>query len=389
MSSQRVESVEINTKKSQPIPASAGRIVLLAAISLLSGLGVADWYNNSSVGHFTGYLKAQTETILARRAGRIQEISVQTGQVVSAGEVVMVLADGDLQNELDLKNQKISSLSATLKQAQARAEVELAWRTKSLDTEVFNTQMQLAHYLKGQLTENIANLAWQEYIKNYNSLTSSDSSENIFKSLIYDSRLPDEERITAMLRQEASRNAAEVFSAQVHICEKRLKDLEQLKSSLPEKIRRAEGVDVAESQLEIAQAELKQLEQQREKLTVCAVSYGTVGVFRKQVGDRTEAGEVIVELFDRDQLFLEVDIPSRKLSSFPEGADVELSFPNGLKRTGRVTGVPPEAIVRRQSAGFASAADSYITLAIERTGKIWPEVPIGAAVNVVHAESSQ
>ena len=87
------------------------------------------------------------------------------------------------------------------------------------------------------------------------------------------------------MRREAARNATEVFSAQVEICDERLEELRRLKAVLPEQIRCANGVDVAAARLEQAKSELARLDEQRAAMRLKAPVSGTVGVFRRSVGE--------------------------------------------------------------------------------------------------------
>jgi multidrug resistance efflux pump len=144
---------------------------------------------------------------------------------------------------------------------------------------------------------------------------------------------------------------------------------------LPEKIRKAAGVGVAEAKLAQTTDQLRSLNQQKSEMTVKASGHGLVGSYVKQPADPVSAGEALVMILDRDQPFVEVDVPSREIKRIKVGQKIRLEFA-GEERMGRVEAIAPQAHRRDQTA------DSWITIRIRPSGKLWPEVPIGSSVSV-------
>ncbi len=383
MSSVASEVTSKVSSESAAPAAPAHRVLFCAVLALGAGLGLAVSLEKSGAAPINGYLQAERATVVSTQTGRIREFRVKVGDVLRANQPVAVLADDDLEAELATAKREVAALTALLEQRQAKAQVELDWRLKELESDDFETRLKSATYLKEQFSQQIAGVAWKDFVDGFDALSSNAIDEDLYKSLIYQSRITaDEARIRAVLQQEAANNATEVFAAQVEMCNQRLKKLEALKQQLPERIRRAVGVDVAESQLAHATAAIERLEQRKQNLTLLAPAYGTVGELRRKPGDRISADEPIVELFDADQQFLVADVPTQLVESFPIDTEVYLRFPGDQYRTGRVSRVRPLATPAATSTGDRVCGETVVKLRIEHSGKLWPQAPIGSAVQV-------
>ncbi|MFK7778992.1 MAG: HlyD family efflux transporter periplasmic adaptor subunit [Gimesia sp.] len=352
------------------------RAIIILVIALAGGISCAQWMRGIRVESYVGSLQAPKTVITAKNNAVIQEIYVKEGQIVSSGEIVVALFDHDLDQNWKAKQQELVSLEAELEQSKAKTEVELALRNKEIDSEVFNAKLKSSQYLKEQYIQQITNLAWQDFLQDYDSLSSNGSNEEVFRSLVYESRLPDENRITAMLRQESARNSAEVFSARVKLCEEQMAELKAIQKKLPKQIRLAMGVEVMMNRLERVKGELRQLELQRDALLVKAGGYGIVGRFEKEVGDSVKKGAPIVKLFDKEHPFLIVEVPSRKISLFKKGTEVKITFSGNRKGKGIVQKISEQAI---QKTGVG---ESVILVYLEPAGRLWPDLPMGSTVDI-------
>ena len=383
MSSVASESTQKVSSETVAPAAPPHRVLLLAVLAFCGGLGLTIAFEQSAPAPISGYLQAKRATVVSTQSGRILEFRVKVGDVLRANQAVAVLADDDLEAELAAATREVAALTAQLEQRQAKAKVELDWRLKELESDGFEIRLKSATYLKEQFSQQIARVAWKDFVDGFDALSSIADHEDLFKSLIYQSRITaDEARIRAVLQQEAANNASEVYSVQIEMCNQRLKNLASLKQQLPERIRRAVGVDVAEARLAQATAAIERLEQRKQSLTLLAPAYGTVSELRKKTGDRISAEEPIVELFDADQQFLIVEVPTQMLEDFAVDTKVYLRFPGDQHRTGRVSDVPPVATPATALPGTASQGDTVAKLRIAHSGKLWPNAPIGSAVQV-------
>ncbi|MFI4848297.1 MAG: HlyD family secretion protein [Gimesia chilikensis] len=352
------------------------RALVILMIALVGGVSCAQWVRGLRVDSYVGSLQAPKTIVTARTDAVIQKMHVTEGQTVDSEDIVVTLFDRSLEKNWQVKQQQLAALEAQLEQSKAKTEVELALRNKEIESEVFQAKLKSSQYLKEQYIHQITNLAWQDFLQDYDSISSSGSNEEVFRSLVYESRLPDENRITAMLRQESARNSAEVFAARVKLCEEQMAELKALQRKLPQQIRLAMGVEVIKNRLEQVKNELKQLETQREDLQLRAGRYGTVGMLEKEVGDTIQKGAPILELFDKDHPYLLIEVPSRKISLFEEGTQVKILFSGDLKGKGVVRKISEQAVRKPGSS------ESLILVHVEPAGPLWPDLPMGTTVDI-------
>ena len=362
------------------IPAPMGRTILIAAVALAISLGLTRWLDISSSRSYTAYLHSHVTLITADCDARIHEILIDEGEMAEAGQAIFLLKSEGATLKPAVKRREVSELGAELEQSRAKAEVDLAWRLKNLRAEILETRLKSANFLKARFNQRVEEYAWQKFLEQSDNTLALPA--DVFQSLVFESTQPDETRVRAMLNHEAAHNAIEVSSVLIDLCERRLKELEKLESDLPEKIQRAAGLDAAESRLAWAREELQQIEQPQTKRSVTTPAYGTVGIYRKKVGERVAVGEPIVELLDGDRRFLTLQIPSRSLPHFAVDAEVALEFPGGDQRTGIVRRIPPQTSDVGRDIGTSDSDDAPITLRIDPVDRLWPEVPIGSAVTV-------
>lgn len=375
-------------KTGRPIhtPASPVRIVLAVIVALGGGVFLTRWLDNSGRQQYSGYTQAEKSIITADANARIQRWFVKPGDHLSPNQPLVVLNDESIAEQRAAKLREIESFAAEVAQAQARAEVELAWRQKELDTEIFQTKLRSAGFLKEQLTHQMENLAWQEFVDQWDGRPGSITPEDIFQSVTYERLQPaDESRVRAMLRQDAARNALEVNAAQLDICDARLNELKEVRNELSERIRVSLGIDVAEANLQRARRELQEIEAKQTPTTLSATAYGTVGTIYKQAGETVAAGDAIIELFDNDRRFITVDIPTESLKQIAVGDEVQLAFAGESKRVGQIALIPPQAQRCRTpvETGETNSDDAVVTVRIEPAGKLWPDIPVGARVEVI------
>jgi multidrug resistance efflux pump len=363
------------------LPAPLGRALLMAALALLAGWGSMVWLDNQGTTVFTGIVHAPLQSVTSPVDGRVVEFTAEAHDLVHKGGPIAILEDRHFVGRVNEQRSEVARLQDELAQAEARAEVDLAWRLKDLQAEIHQTKLKAADLLRQRLMRDVENLAWGELRNGSEWPVLLASAEEIF-STINDPRLPsDELRIRAALREEAARNASEVLTAQIELCDQRLSELRELSLQLPNKVRQAAGISRALTKLAAVQQQLGHLESQPALVTAAAAAYGVVGVFRKQIGSPVAQGETIVDLLDLDNPFLVVHVRSRELDQFSVGKEVSVEFPGRIKRTGVVHSIPPQTEDGRSTA-TAVEGETHVRVRIDRTGKLWPEVPVGSTVDV-------
>lgn len=361
-----------------PPPAPWGRTLVLIVLTAAASYHLTQAMEQGGAVRYAGRLRAESATLTAAHAGRIEQWLVAPGDEAAYRQPLLVLADDGLAERVARQRLEHAALLAEWKQAQARAEVDLAWRLKELESEILATQLRTADFLKEQFNQQMEGVAWREFVGPCGEGGDEPAaSRGAFQPVFYEVGTPDEARVRALLRQEAALNAAETFAAQIKLCEQRLAELAQLKRDLPEHVRRAAGVDVAELRLKRCEAELQALQDQQARLSLDSPAGGIVGEFQKRAGEEVAAGDPIVVILDHDRRYITVDVPSREVPALAVGTRVALFFPGGHERAGRVKQVAPHT-----TAEDASGSDALVRVRIEPAGKLWPTAPIGSAVEV-------
>ncbi len=360
------------------LPSSPVKAILFASLALVSGLGLTRLIAPVESARFTGSLQAESTIVTAERGARIEELLAETGTDMQPGGLIVRLQDTELEQQAARKRADVDRFKAELAQANARAAVEFSWRRKQLDSEIFETELKVAGYLKEQFSLEVTSVAWDGFLANLNDRVATDLTDSVVLQSVAHATpaFPDEERIRALLRKQSAENAAEVYATQIEMCETRLNGLKKLKDELAAQIRTANGIDVAESRLAQADGELKNLEARLAELTLESSTYGTVGLYQKQVGDVVEPGETIVSLFDEERRFVTVLVPTTSAPLFQSEALVQIEFANGEVREGIVQAHPPQTVLDSDSE------ETHIELRILPSGKLWPVLAIGSSVSV-------
>ncbi|MEK6261508.1 MAG: HlyD family efflux transporter periplasmic adaptor subunit [Planctomycetota bacterium] len=364
-------------------PATSRRMAILCLVALAAGIGVATWIEVRGATSYAGQLQARTTSVAAGRAARIASMTVTTGQRVVPGEKLLELADDRLTGQITAKKRELIELEADVQRVKATADVELEWRRRELQSELFQTQLKATSVSQEKLNKQVEQLAWQEHLTGR--ITDLDAGPSLveaaspFRPIILNTHVMDERRVQAMLKEDAAAAAAESLAAQLTLCEQQLERLKKLGEDLPNKVRLSAGVELAETRLARVREELSSLEQQRESLTIVSPSHGVVGAVHHEPGDLVEPGSTIIELFDDDRRHLTASIPSSAVARLKPGTKLTLIFPSGYKRIGLVAAIPPQAM---SESSTEPSDDSQVAVRIEPAGKLWPKIPIGSRIKV-------
>ncbi len=359
------------------------RLLPLAAVALFAGLGATVLLARAGEVRLIGFLRAEQSVVYAPHSGRVEAVQARSGEAVKPRQSLIQLTDESLNHEISTKSREVTSLQAALEQCRAKAEVEMSLQRKEVDDDLLRTRLEAAKYLRESYAAKFEHVTLRNLAKesaNGRWLAASpdflSQPERIFNSMPAEPvAVPDEMRFSAVMRQELARNLAEVNKAQSEFCEHHIAELEKLRKDLPEMIRKAAGVDVAEAKLAQATEQLEALNKQKAAMSVMSPGHGIVGSYSKHVADPVGVGEALVTIHDRERPFVEVDVPSREVIKLQVGQTLRLDFA-GVERTGRVEFICPQAHNRNGDA------DSWITVRVSPAGKLWPDVAIGSAVAV-------
>lgn len=350
------------------------RVILFGGAALLAGMALSGRLQQPVADSQKGTLQAKTTVIAAGRPAKIAELLVAEGDVITPGTPLLRLIDDRLSAKIAAQKQEIEAREVELKKVQAQAEVDLQWRQRELQAEIFETQLKSAGYLKEKINRQVEQLAWKEQLTTV-SLTSGNSvTEGLIRPLSFLDEPPNPARLQVLLKEDAAAGAIEALDVQIKLCEDRMAELKQLGETLESKIRTSVGVDLAETKLNQSRTELTALEEQIPGLTISSEGHGRVGLWAKQIGDAVAAGETIVELHDQDQRFLMLNVPSALAGDYRPGVKLSLIFPGQERLAGAVAEVGPQTL--------RNSDEPMVPVRITSIGRIWPDLAIGTRVIV-------
>ena len=361
-----------------PVTPHPIRTVCICLGALLAGIAVAVWIERHGEVRFDAYLEAHTTPVTAEHPGRVAALARNEGDRISTGDKLLILTDSQLVQEIANQRDEVTQAEIHLGQCLAEAELDLQWRINEIDQRIVDYQLRSASYLKEKYDFELQKSMLNDMLAS-NETAALKGADTLFKAFVVEGGVPEVERMTTALKLQTMENATDVSSAQVEICEQQLKRLEGIKTTLPTTVRRKAGVDAAESALARSKVLLERVEGRRVELTVASTAVGKVGVYRVHVGDHVQPGQTIVELLDDARRFLRVEVPSSRISGLEVAQAVNITFPGGAQRTGRIDRIAPQAIPTDKNS---HGVESLIIVQVEQTGELWPELPIGTRVDV-------
>jgi len=360
------------------------RLFIVVAIAGVAGVYATSIFREKEATTYAGYLAAETSVIVADRHAEIQQLHVSEGEEVEPQKLIATLIDLE-------HSQQVLKLAAALQQnrlqierAEAQVDIELTWRTRAIETDLHQTQIESAGFFKKQLDLKMEKLVLNKRLPQMRSQNK--VRQSAFTPLLQEVPKTEKERLNLLLQKEANQNAAEVTEVQLDICEQRIKRLNSLLEKLPAQVERSHNLLSLKSESAKLQKELKQMQryENTEGVKVRSSAYGTIGIIHKSVGEKVTTGEPLAMLLDQQQRYLIVHVPSTEIDRFTsdkkERAKLTLTFSGGMTRTGIVHSIPPQAEKVREGNNAASL--QVVKVRVTPIGKPWPQLPIGSQVDV-------
>lgn len=354
--------------------APLGRTIALLGATFGLSVVLTGSISRSKQDRFPGRLLADKDAILATTDGTLSEIMVKSGEVVSENQPLVVLAKPKMQVQLDGIDQQIQRLEAELCSAQAKAGVESQRLVEELDQQIFKLEDQIAVLGGDCFIERVRAKAWSEQSNYITALTSTEVPITGIQPLTKDFKNPRTE-IQSILQEAEAENRAETLKARIELCQNRLTIIRSRKDQVVKQYESAVGVPQIEKQLAQVRQQRDDLSQKSEPETMQSRRYGITGSIARQPNEEVKAGDVLLEVFDRDHEFLEAHVPARLASVLKPGAIVLVHFPDDVTREGQIEAIPPET-------SRTSKNESDITIRVLPTGKVWPYLPVGSTVDV-------
>lgn len=358
----------------EALPAPRPVMIAVCLCSLVISLGMTNWLDASADQIWMGRLETATEVVVAPLDSIILSLELQAGDEVEVNQTVLTLDTSSLDRQINEQHETIQQLELELQQIEAKSNVEISWRLKEIDDDIHSNKLKSADLLKEKYLADFSNVAWSNVLRDRSGIQTAAASG--LQPLVHSFDVPNEVRIQAMLQQEAAHNASEVYSAQVELLEQRLAELKSIRSDLSDQIRNAHGIPLLKHRIEQAQSEADRLQERREQSEILSPAYGTVGLFRSQVGQTVKAGQPLVEILDRAQQHVTISVRSRDLPLFEMDQEVAVRFPGEVDRRGIVSAIPPQVSEIRDDG------ESFSELRITPTDKSWPALPFGSNVEV-------
>lgn len=348
----------------------------LAIAALAAGVFVVQQLDGARYERYSGRLASRTSSLRVPHEAEVEAILAPVGTAVTKGTPLVRLKNTAVIERLERSRREIAALEKECDQAEARCAVEIEWRKRGIEAEIFETKIQQAAFLQQKLSHEVEQLAWKE-----------NAPDSRTKEPVASSKLIDQvgfrpvgrkaERLDAMIKSEAARNAGEVATAQVELCEQRLVELNSALAAMQDKVRKSIGIELIEQRLVEAREALAGLEATEQALTLTAEATGVVGVYSVEPGGHVAAHTSIVQVIDEDRPCLQLEVPSDRIVDFHVGETVDILFPGNVERSGRIEAIPP------QTSSAASGAKPVVLITVTPAGKLWPRLPSGCAVEVL------
>ena len=387
------------SNNSAHLPATAIRTVTILACSLVVGCLLVYCLSLRSLRPLSGVIAADITSLRVPAESRLLTVHVAAGDEVFSGDRMLTLEKTEHLSMIMLQQQRVHELERQIQQADAQAELELAWRTRELDREISDIQKRARSIreVKKNMSEASPRTASLQSLPSRSSYTSTVSRSRVVEQarlnrpngMIFISGksgessidMPRAPRLSAnlpgkmLLTSEPS--GEELINIESQSIEQRLRSLEEHRQTLPQQVRRAAGIESIRVQYDEAAQRLATMEALSREVAVLSPSYGKVGQVRYKPGDTMSPGEVMLKILHTDRRYVLLHVPTSRLDEIHPETSVDLLFPNKQRYRGKVANVPMLAESTNPDGS------SLTTVRVEPIGKLWPEIPIGSRIDVL------
>ena len=359
-------------------PASLFRTLSMTTAALVLSVVVTGMVAQRGEMRFTGVLNAEVSRLSAPADGIVEWMEVKPGQIVLPGTELFIIRDTQLEERIHKAKLTLDGFRIDLAAAAARAELEIQQRTTTLDSEAFYTELTLTGLLQQQFQHDFESTALGDYIDLFDALASTEIPPVNLKLLAMPDKSQDFDRLRAMIERSEVENSLEALQTRIDLCEARLRELRDAIDALPTRVEAAHRIPVIQASIDSTTAQLQELQSLEAERAVNSPIYGMAGVLRVQELEAVSEGDLLVEIFDRDREFVSVSLPMSLVATLEAGQEVTLHFPNDEERHGKIDSIPPQLMA--EQSGPASEATFLVK--VRSTGKPWPTLPIGSALEV-------
>ncbi len=388
------------------LPASVMRTIGLLTCALLVGFLAVYVLGNRYGRPLHGVLSADITAIRVPASSKLLSIQVKPGDEVFSGEPLLTLEKNQHVAMINEQQKKVNELNNELQTAEAQASLELSWRIREVDRELYDvrTQHRLVQEVRKQDDPHDTRRADRSpnHVGTKLSPVSSSQVRNAERpragSLLFFSGTTNQSTLATMedgLPPKPNPLPAPVMVAQAKpasvsdhatmpvpvvaeavTLESRISRLEELRGLLPDQIKQAAGIEHLRTRCQEATAKLQEMQSVSREVAITSPVYGTVGQIRYREGDSMQEGETMLKILHTDRRYVIVYVPTRRVNELQPGSTVQLQFPGRQSFEGQVTDLPMLA------EAMTPGGETLAAVRIEQTGKLWPQVPIGSQVDV-------
>lgn len=390
------------------LPASAIRTISLLACSLIAGCLIVYWLSTRTNSPVAGVLSADITSLRVPANARLVQAHVNPGDEVFSGDVLLTLEKSEHLSIIAGQERRVEELHRQLQKAEAKATLDLEWRTRELDREISDVRTRahiiqeanasLPEPLRAETTPDegqasptqvaMRTVSSSRGVKEYCPVSGGNrmiffagrTGESSLDAMGPEqtprrvAKVPDPEPLPPAVL--ASEPRVDLLSIEASAIESRLQKLEELRNVLPQQVKRAAGVESIRVQYEEAAQRLENFRSVSREVDIESPGYGKVGLIRYQTGDQMSSGEVMLKILHTDRRYVLMYVPSRRVNEVQIGMEVALEFPGSEIYRGRVADLPMLADPAAQSD------QSFIPVRVTPTGKLWPEIPIGSQIDI-------
>lgn len=405
------------------LPASILRTAGVLACALLIGFLVVYLVEQRRSAPLQGVLSAEMTSLKVPDDARLIAAHVRPGDEVFSGAPLLTLEKDSHVLLIAEQERRVSQLQQDLQQAEARANLELAWRVRDVEREVVDARNQMAAIqdarrrqqseeqdvaarptgaaepaaqsasarvkpVPGTTVRRAARAGQRSGGLVFFAGATGESTQLAAAKETGLPPLPTPPRVamatTAPIVEPdfgpvpVTDSVADLLvGTQLRGLESLIERLETMQTALPDQVRQAAGIDYLRQQLTTAAERLEDMKSVNREVAITAPAYGVIGQVRFREGDSMPAGEVMLKILHTDRRFVVVYVPTRRVTELQQGNEVGLTFPGGELYEGRVTDLPMLADV------VTPGGESLVAVRLEPAGRLWPQVPIGSQIDVV------
>ncbi len=319
-------------------------LAILVIVALLTGL-IAYSKLRPESNHVSGFIEAEEIRLGSRVGGRVQEVLVEEGATVEAGQVLVRLEPFDLEAQREEAKANLAAKEAELARLEAGNREEEIGQAKARYEQL---QAKLDQLVAGARKQDIdatrARLSFAEAelrlaTQNFNR-TQALANTNAITKEEFDRAAQSLESAKAMvaLRQEelslieAGTREEEIRSAKAQVEEARLA------WQLAQKGFRSEEIEAARAARDSAAARLAAIDDRLAELTIKSPVNGVVEALELQPGDLVSAGAPVMSVLDSSHYWVRAYVPQKWMDlQLGQAVDVTVDSMPQRKFAGEVT----------------------------------------------------